>query len=277
VGSTSNFAIPYPEATDPPNGPTQMAALAGAVDTALDAVRDVNEAQEDILDEFARTSISAAPVATAGISSYPAGVSARNVSSDATWPLNAGVVVTLNYSGGSGRGLQWFQKQGTQTDARTWSRHWIPSVPGWSLWAEISNPTTELRHTSLEVSTDVNVTGTTYAETDTLLRLTITAPPSGLATVTFGFNGLNNTVNGEMFMSVDVRRVSDSNQLIPPDDNRIAYINQQSGTAIDTAERTFLLTGMNPGVDYQIRGVYKVDAGTTGTWTRRWIACIPSS
>lgn len=37
---TVNYGFPYPALTDPPNGPLQVAALAAAVDTALDAVDD---------------------------------------------------------------------------------------------------------------------------------------------------------------------------------------------------------------------------------------------
>lgn len=276
MGTTPNFALPFPETTDPPHGPDQIEALAVATDTALDGVRDLGVAHDALFDEFDRDAITAAPAATASHTSYPAGVSVRSVSSDATWPINAGIVVTRRHPSAA-RIIQTFHKVGTQTNPQVFVRHWITATTSWSLWSELSNPTTELRHSSLEVSTDVAVTGTTYAETDTLLRLTITAPPSGLATCTFGFNGISNVATGELFMSVDVRRVSDSNQLIAPDDNRIAHIHQSSSTSIATRERTFLLTGMTAGVDYQIRGVYKVDSGTTGTWTRRWIVVQPSS
>lgn len=38
MGTTSNYALPYPAATDPPDGATQIQALATAVDTNLKTV-----------------------------------------------------------------------------------------------------------------------------------------------------------------------------------------------------------------------------------------------
>ena len=38
MGVTANFSFPYPELTDAPDGPSQIEALAGAVDTKLEAV-----------------------------------------------------------------------------------------------------------------------------------------------------------------------------------------------------------------------------------------------
>lgn len=40
MGVTANYAFPYPELGDAPNGPAQIGALAVAVDTALDGVDD---------------------------------------------------------------------------------------------------------------------------------------------------------------------------------------------------------------------------------------------
>ena len=40
MGVTANYAFPYPELGDAPNGPAQIGALASAVDTALDGVDD---------------------------------------------------------------------------------------------------------------------------------------------------------------------------------------------------------------------------------------------
>ena len=278
MGSTPIYNWPFPENTDAPTGPAQIEALADAIEADVDAISDDVSSQGDLLDEFMPSALAAAPSATTSQTSYPFGLSIREATTALGYPTN-GVLRTYRYST-SGRVAQQLTLASPNADiaTRQYARHWgWTSSTAWSPWVETTNPTTELRHSSLEISTDVSVTGTTYAETDTLLRLTITAPPSGLATVIFGFNGLNDTANGEMFMSVDVRRVSDSSQLVTPDDNRIAYINQQSGTAINMAERTFLMTGMVAAAAYQIRGVYKVDAGTEGLWTRRWIAAIPSS
>ena len=36
--TTTNYAFPYPQSSDPPNGPSQMGALASAVDTSLNTV-----------------------------------------------------------------------------------------------------------------------------------------------------------------------------------------------------------------------------------------------
>lgn len=36
--TTTNYAFPYPESSDPPNGPSQFSALASAVDTSLNTV-----------------------------------------------------------------------------------------------------------------------------------------------------------------------------------------------------------------------------------------------
>lgn len=40
MGVTANYSFPYPELGDPPDGPSQISALAIAVDTALDGVDD---------------------------------------------------------------------------------------------------------------------------------------------------------------------------------------------------------------------------------------------
>lgn len=38
TATTTNYGFPYPESSDPPNGPSQMGALATAVDTSLNTV-----------------------------------------------------------------------------------------------------------------------------------------------------------------------------------------------------------------------------------------------
>ncbi len=45
MGTTANLGLPYPEASDPPAGHTQIQALADAVDTFLDGMLDDTQFQ----------------------------------------------------------------------------------------------------------------------------------------------------------------------------------------------------------------------------------------
>jgi hypothetical protein len=50
MGTTPNFAWPYPERTDPPDGPAQIKALANAADTTVKAVKTTADAAKTTAD-----------------------------------------------------------------------------------------------------------------------------------------------------------------------------------------------------------------------------------
>lgn len=71
MGVTANYAFPYPELGDAPNGPAQISALAIAVDTALDGVDDrvdvIESGRTRLLGRARRITNSAVSASTAAV------------------------------------------------------------------------------------------------------------------------------------------------------------------------------------------------------------------
>lgn len=129
-----------------------------------------------------------------------------------------------------------------------------------------------MRHQVLSTSTDISgLVSTSFTESDTELRFTLPAPPSGIITVSFGFMGLNNTAGQETRMAFEVRQDNISGTILNAASTlRRASTWRQSN---DPAFSVIPITGLTGTIF--IRFLYSVSGGT-GTISDRHVSIVPS-
>lgn len=128
-----------------------------------------------------------------------------------------------------------------------------------------------MRDSFVDTTTDINETSTTFVETDTLMRVTFTAPPSGIITVHFGFRGSNNTDSQNCQMSYEIRQDNVAGTLlIAASSERVAIIKKAAGTTgVMTAYASIPHDGLSGTIF--IRAMYSTSGVSTATFNNRYM------
>lgn len=280
MGTTPIYNLPFPDASESPNGPLQIEALANGVETELDRIDDTATVMDTLLDEFSPSGLAAAPVSTAAESSYPFGLSARDATTGLGYPTN-GILLTYRYSTAS-RVTQHLTTSSTGVGTtKNYVRGW-GTGPDWTPWVETSNVATLLPEPLMaQTLTAISAFSTSFAAGATVNGGTFVAPPSGKVYVTVSGRLECSADTHNSFLSWEMRTgatVGSGTILVAATIDRAVIAGQAvtpGAEAIASGGPRSLVVGLTAGASHNIRTMHMATLAAAGTAYSRRVVVEP--